>query len=169
MDADLLVNSPQETWHYLGWSHAKEPELASQELKEHMTIISLKSTGTNERIRCPQGRFLSPGTELRSRANLFEVVFRREDCVPCQARHLCTVKGAKKMFQLPPRAQYMKRSKKQRRIHASEEGKQLYNKRAGVEGTISQGCTGVWVTENAVSWFGQNTFTAHCNGGGHQS
>ena len=29
--------------------------------------------------------------------------------------------------------------KEQRRIHASKEGQLLYNKRAGVEGTISQG------------------------------
>lgn len=46
--------------------------------------------------------------------------------------------GAKKVFILPPQAQY-EALREQRRIHASKEGKKLYNKRAGVEGTISQG------------------------------
>ena len=48
------------------------------------------------------------------------------------------MRGCTKNPQLPPRAQY-EALKEQRRIHASEEGKQLYNKRASVEGTISQG------------------------------
>ena len=39
---------------------------------------------------------------------------------------------------LPPQAQY-EALREQQLIHASEEGKKLYNKRAGVEGTISQG------------------------------
>ena len=66
-----------------------------------------------------------------------KVLFHDEDCHPCQARHLCT-KGEKKVFILPPQAQY-EALREQRRIHASEEGKKLYDKRAGVEGTISQG------------------------------
>jgi transposase len=42
------------------------------------------------------------------------------------------------VLQLPYREHYGA-LEEQRRIHASEEGKLFYNKRAGVEGTISQG------------------------------
>ena len=42
------------------------------------------------------------------------------------------------MLQLPSKEHY-EALKEQRLIHASEKGKKLFNKRAGVEGTISQG------------------------------
>ena len=91
-----------------------------------------------ERIRCPQGKVSKSWYRFDSRGKpLVKVLFREEDSRPCQARHLCT-KGAKKVLQLPYRVHY-EALKEQRRIHASEEGRHLYNKRADVEGTISQG------------------------------
>jgi hypothetical protein len=92
----------------------------------------------NEQIRCPQGKISKSWYRFTTGGKLYsKVLFRDEDCNPCQDRHLCT-KGKKKVLILPPQAQY-KALREQRRIHASDEGEKLYNKRAGVEGTISQG------------------------------
>lgn len=91
----------------------------------------------NQRISCPQGKYSKSWYSFTSRGKPYvKVLFSDKDCRPCQARHLCT-KGAKKIFQMPPRVQY-EALKEQRRIYASKEGKKLYDKRAGVEGTISQ-------------------------------
>jgi transposase len=92
----------------------------------------------NERIRCPQGKISQSWYRFDSRGKPHvKVLFSEEDCRPCQVRHLCT-KGTRKVLQLPDRELY-EALKEQRRIHATEEGRLLYNKRAGVEGTISQG------------------------------
>lgn len=92
----------------------------------------------NERIHCPQGKVSKFWYRFDSKGKpLVKVLFGEDDCRPCQARHLCT-KGTKKVLQLPDREQY-EALKEQRRIHASEDGMLLYNQRAGVEGTISQG------------------------------
>ena len=67
------------------------------------------------------------------------VVFSEKDCKSCPARALCTrkAKGARRL-KLQPQAQYLALQQARQR-HASEEGRLLYNRRAGIEGTISQG------------------------------
>src|SRR5215204_4522776 len=67
------------------------------------------------------------------------VVFSERDCKSCPARTLCTrkAKGARRL-KLQPQAQYLALQQARQR-HASEEGRLLYNRRAGIEGTISQG------------------------------
>jgi transposase len=137
VDADLLVNSRREHGIILVGPTRKDPswQARTEGAYDH---YQFDIDWENERICCPQGKYSKSWYRYTSRGKPFsKVLFRDEDCHPCQARHLCT-KGAKKIFQLPPRAQY-EALKEQRRIHASEEGKQLYNKRTGVEGTISQG------------------------------
>jgi transposase len=137
VDADLLVNSRQKHGITLVGPTRKNAswQARTEGAYDH---YQFDVDWAKERIRCPQGKDSKSWYRYTSRGKPYlKVLFRDEDCHPCQARHLCT-KGAKKIFQLPPRAQY-EALKEQRRIHASEEGKQLYNKRAGVEGTISQG------------------------------
>ena len=67
------------------------------------------------------------------------VVFSERDCKSCPARARCTrkAKGARRL-KLQPQAQYLA-LQQARQHHASEEGRLLYNRRAGIEGTISQG------------------------------
>jgi transposase len=137
VDADLLVNSRQEHGIIMVGPTRKNPswQARTEGAYDH---YQFDVDWDKERIRCPQGKYSKSWYRYTSRGKPYvKVLFRDEDCHPCQARHQCT-KGAKKIFQLPPRAQY-EALREQRRIHASEEGKQLYNKRAGVEGTISQG------------------------------
>ena len=68
-----------------------------------------------------------------------QVIFDREDCLSCQARSLCTrSKDQARRLRLQPQSQY-EALRAARQLQATEAGRKLYNKRAGVEGTISQG------------------------------
>jgi transposase len=94
----------------------------------------------NERVRCPQGHYAHSWHERRDRrGHYIQIRFSAKHCVPCQARSRCTrSKQQSRVLKLQPRPQY-EALKEARLFHKSEEGKRLYNKRAGVEGTISQG------------------------------
>jgi transposase len=137
VDADLLVRSREEHDIIMVGPTRKNPswQARTEGAYDH---YQFDIEWENERIRCPQDKVSKSWYNFTSRGKpLVKVSFHEEDCRPCQARHLCT-KGAKKVLQLPYREHY-EALKEQRRIHASKAGKKLYDKRAGVEGTISQG------------------------------
>lgn len=137
VDADLLVNSRQEHGITMVGPTRQNPSWQAR-TEGTYDQYQFEVDWENEQIRCPQGKYSKSWYRCRNQGKPYlKVLFRDEDCRPCQARHLCT-KSTKKIMHLLPRVQY-EALKEQRRIHASKEGKQLYNKRAGVEGTISQG------------------------------
>jgi transposase len=82
------------------------------------------------RVRCPQGKTSSAWSRQVDHAGMpyVSVWFRRADCAACAARHL----------KLPPRAEHEALKVARERL-ATREGRRLYARRAGVEGTISQG------------------------------
>jgi transposase len=94
-----------------------------------------------QQVRCPQGKIAPSWTERIDHTGMpyIAVVFSERDCKSCPARALCTrkAKGARRL-KLQPQAQYLALQQARQR-HASEEGRLLYNRRAGIEGTISQG------------------------------
>ena len=94
----------------------------------------------NERVRCPQGHDARSWYERRDkRGHYFQVRFSAKHCIPCKNRSQCTRSKQKiRTLKLKPRPLY-EALQETRSFHESEEGKTLYYKRAGVEGTISQG------------------------------
>jgi transposase len=95
-------------------------------------------------VRCPQGKWSAAwwehGAQTRSRRIFVE--FALEDCQGCPARVLCTrAQQQGRRVGLPPQAQY-EAAQAARAWVGSEEGKQQYQQRAGVEGTLSQGIHG---------------------------
>jgi transposase len=67
------------------------------------------------------------------------VKFRPTDCGPCAARALCTrSKQAARGLKLHPREEQEALQAARARLE-TDEGKQLYRRRAGVEGMLSQG------------------------------
>jgi transposase len=67
------------------------------------------------------------------------VQFSRKDCRACTERAACTRAQHKaRSLQLPPREQY-EAVQAARAWYASAEGKRQYARRAGIEGTLSQG------------------------------
>ena len=92
-----------------------------------------------ERVRCPQGRPSSGWGRRVDQAGVpyVSVWFREADCAACPAQFLCTRAGQARHLRLQPRAEYEALQAARRRL-ATKEGRRLYRRRAGIEGTISQ-------------------------------
>jgi hypothetical protein len=92
-------------------------------------------------VRCPEGRASSTWKEYpeAARGPYVSVWFRASDCRACPARELCT-RSAKqgRNLKLPTQPLY-EALKEMRAFVDSEVGRRLYARRAGIEGTISQG------------------------------
>lgn len=90
---------------------------------------------------CPQG---IASAYWRDHSNAEEnpyhlVYFPKATCLACQARALCTrAKQQPRRLYLHPQPEYEALHAARQRLN-SEEGKRLYAKRCGVEGTLSQG------------------------------
>jgi transposase len=98
-----------------------------------------------QKVTCPQGKQSISWSSLTDHHNrpVFKVNFSRSDCTPCPVRAQCTrakLPAARRVL-LMPQAQY-EALKQARAIHASEAGQQQYKRRAGIEGTLSQGVRG---------------------------
>ena len=94
-----------------------------------------------QQVRCPQGHlsvaWWEHGGGQGSRPIIVE--FDKHTCGPCPVRAACTrAKHTGRRLRLPPQDQYVALQAAQT-WSASEEGQQLYKRRAGVEGTLSQG------------------------------
>ena len=93
-------------------------------------------------VTCPEGKqsitwkeYSKPGSRQRVRA-----LFYKRDCLPCPSRKLCT-QDIRRTVSFLPRAQY-EALEQTRQVHRSQEGKERYKRRAGIEGTLSQGARG---------------------------
>jgi transposase len=95
----------------------------------------------HRRARCPQGTPSSGWSERvdgTGRAYV-RVLWRQADCGACPARALCTRnRHQPRSLKLQPQAQHEALRATRARL-ASEEGRRLYARRAGIEGTVSQG------------------------------
>jgi transposase len=93
-----------------------------------------------ERARCPRGKSSSGwGRRVdRDGAAYVSVWFREADCAACAARPLCTRTGKARQLRLQPRAEYEALTAARGRL-ATKEGRRAYARRAGIEGTLSQG------------------------------
>lgn len=95
----------------------------------------------NQRVQCPQGHFSAHWYPIdengTNRSPGIKVRFRKQDCLPCPARSLCTHSKGERQLRLPTEALYQAVTFMRSYI-TSEEGKVIYHKRAGIEGTISQ-------------------------------
>jgi transposase len=94
-----------------------------------------------QHVRCPQGHlsvaWWEHGGGQGSRPII--VAFDKHTCETCPVRPSCTrAKHTGRRLRLPPQEQYEALQAAQT-WSASEEGQQLYKRRAGVEGTLSQG------------------------------
>ena len=105
------------------------------------TIEQFEVDWAQQRVRCPQGKWSvawwDQGDRARSRPIFVE--FALEDCQACPARALCTrAQQQGRRVGLPPQDQY-EALRAAQTWYGSEEGQQGYKRRAGVEGTLSQG------------------------------
>jgi transposase len=94
-----------------------------------------------EQAKCPTGKISQSFYHRKTRRGSpnFTITFRKSDCLPCQYRSKCTrAKTSGRTLTLYPQkiheAQLAARDRQE-----TEAFKQQYKKRAGIEGTISQG------------------------------
>ncbi|XHX79507.1 MAG: IS1182 family transposase [Stenomitos frigidus ULC029] len=96
----------------------------------------------HQKVVCPQGKQSLSWSPLMDRHNrpVFKVNFSRSDCTACPVRSRCTrakLPTARRLLLMP---QHQSEALKHARaMHASAEGQQRYKRRAGIEGTLSQG------------------------------
>jgi transposase len=92
--------------------------------------------------RCPMGKQSAYWSEYQTKEYSRPVVkirFKNEDCLNCLSRAKCVRnKKAGRSLQLPSREMYEALEQTRRKL-SSDDGRQAYQKRAGIEGTISQG------------------------------
>jgi transposase len=91
---------------------------------------------------CPQGHTSSswtPGIDNRTN-EVIKIKFSTADCQVCPARSLCTqsIRHIRRTLTIRPEEQY-RALKGRREQEKTKEFQQIYAKRAGIEGTISQG------------------------------
>src|SRR3954452_27474 len=140
VEAELLVGSRQE--HGIRLIGPPRPDPSWQTKVEGAYEAGRFAVDWEaERATCPEGKVSSSWTPQvdASGSPSISVKFRTEDCRGCAARALCT-RAARmpRSLKLHPRAEH-EALQESRAYLATEEGKRLYRRRAGVEGTLSQG------------------------------
>jgi transposase len=143
ISAALLVQSQDEYGITIRGPTRPSPGWQAQ-VEGAYTVEHFEVDWAHQRVRCPQGTWPAAwwehGAQMSSRRIFVECA--REDCQGCPAWALCTrAQQRGRRVGLPVRAQY-EAAQAARAWVGSEEGKQRYQQRAGVEGTLSQGVRG---------------------------
>jgi transposase len=105
------------------------------------TVADFTVDWTHQQVHCPQGHASASWVErVNTTGNpCIQVRFSQHDCGACHARPLCTqAKQAARAIQLHPQPQW-EALHAARAWYTSAEGKDTYKRRAGIEGTLSQG------------------------------
>jgi transposase len=138
VDAELLVRSRED--HGIALVGPGRPDPAWQTRVEGaFTLERFAIDWDRRRARCPEGKLSagwSEGVEGTGRPYV-RVLFRQADCGACAARASCT-RSRSRNLKLPPRAEH-EALRMARGQFTTEAGRRVYARRAGIEGTISQG------------------------------
>jgi len=140
VDAELLVGSREGPGIDLFGPPRPNPAWQGK-VEGGYTLDRFEIDWERERARCPQGKSSSGWgrrVDRRDGAAYVSVWFRETDCTACAARPLCTRTGQARQLRLHPRAEYEALTAARRRL-ATKEGRRAYARRAGIEGTLSQG------------------------------
>jgi transposase len=96
----------------------------------------------NQKARCPMGKQSAYWHEYQTKEYARLVVkirFRNQDCLNCLSRAKCVRnEKAGRSLQIPSREMYQALEQTRKKLDSSA-GRNEYKKRAGIEGTISQG------------------------------
>jgi transposase len=140
VDAELLVRSREELAIDLVGPPRPNPTWQGKVEGGH-TIDRFEIDWEREQARCPQGKVSSAWSQQTDHAGMpyLSVMFRKADCAACLARRLCTrAKHQARHLKLQPRPEYEALKAARERL-TRKGGRRLYARRAGIEGTLSQG------------------------------
>ncbi len=140
VDAELLVRGREDHGIDLVGPPRPNPSWQAKVEGGH-TIDRFEVDWDQRRARCPQGKLSSAWSPQVDHAGApyVSVMFRKADRGACPARPLCTRAAHQaRHLKLQPRAEHEALGAARERL-GTKEGRRLYARRAGVEGTISQG------------------------------
>jgi transposase len=141
VDASLLVESQRDYQiDLVGPTRRNHQWQASQQTgfdADHFLI-----DWQHQQATCPQGHTsISWTPAIDNRTNeVIKIKFSTTDCQGCPSRSLCThsIRYTRRTVTIRPQEQYFA-LKQRRERETTKEFAQVYAKRAGIEGTISQG------------------------------
>jgi transposase len=140
IDAELLVSSSIEHCITLRGPARPNPNWQAK-VEGAYTVADFTVDWEHRQVHCPQGKAAASWAErvdATGRAYI-QVRFHQQDCRACHTRAFCTqATQAARSLTLHPQAEF-EALQAARAWYASEEGQERYKRRAGVEGTLSQG------------------------------
>jgi transposase len=140
IDASLLVTSHEA--HGIELRGPTRPNVSWQsQVEGGYTVEHFAVDWERQQVHCPQGKTSGSWAERvdHTGSPYIQVRFRQQDGGVCGARAFCTrATQAPRSLKLHPQAPF-EALHAARAWYASREGKQVYQRRAGVEGTLSQG------------------------------
>jgi transposase len=140
ISADVLVASQEE--HGITLRGPTRPIQGWQAQTDGAYDLSQFTVDWEQRqARCPQGKVSTVWREYSDRGGQpYTIVrFGLQDCRPCPARSLCSrTQKTGRSLHLPSQERF-DALQAARVWYATEEGRQRYQRRAGIEGTLSQG------------------------------
>ena len=143
IDAALLVTSREDYGITLRGPARPNPNWQAN-VEGAYTLADFAVDWERQQVHCPQGKTSGSWAERvdHTGSPYIQVRFRQHDCRACGVRAFCTrATQAARSLKLHPQAQF-EALQAARVWYRSEEGQQSYKRRAGVEGTLSQGVRG---------------------------
>lgn len=143
VDADALVDSHDD--YQIDLLGPAPPDTSWQARTPNAyTVACFQIDWEAQRVTCPQGntsRKWNPGHDEHGNP-IITIWFNESGCTPCPVRAHCTQASTRpRTMQLRPQAQF-EALQSRRAAQATDDFKQGYAKRAGIEGTLSQGVHG---------------------------
>lgn len=108
---------------------------------EGFDVANFRIDWKNKTVSCPRGRQSIRWSETRTARgrSMIHIDFSTDDCTPCPSRTSCTrAKNLPRTLTLRPREEH-EAIQFARRRQKTEDFASIYSRRAGIEGTISQG------------------------------
>jgi transposase len=140
IDAELLVSSQEDYGITLRGPARPNPNWQAN-VEGAYTLADFAVDWERQQVRCPQGKAAASWAARvdATGRSYIQVRFRRQDCRACGTRALCTqATQAARSLTLQPQARF-EALHAARAWYRSDEGQERYKRRAGVEGTLSQG------------------------------
>jgi transposase len=140
IDAELLVRSQTDYDITLRGPARPNPNWQAT-MEGAYTVADFAVDWERQQVHCPQGKAAASWAERvdATGRSYIQVRFHQQDCRACGMRALCTQAAqAARTLTLHPQAEF-EALQAARAWYHSTEGQQRYKRRAGVEGTLSQG------------------------------
>ena len=144
LDADIVVSSLEK--HEVTLVGPVLVDTSWQAKAEQVfAITNFTIDGRQQQVTCPVGKNsrLWIKTHNRHGKDVIHIKFNPSDCLACPSREQCTkAKSGARMLTLHPDQQRAFALQRARERQKTESFKEVYSRRAGIEGTIAQGVHG---------------------------